>query len=87
VDGAAHPFALTQVDHFMGDAGLAGEGRVCTSVFVKKPDRLVIFWQGWFFDAVRIKRRPHTAYQERASRQIPSLFMLRMKPNVITPCT
>lgn len=28
----------------------------CTSVFVKKQNRLVIFWQGWFFDAVRVKR-------------------------------
>jgi hypothetical protein len=27
----------------------------CTSVFVKNPNRLVIFWDGWFFDAVRIK--------------------------------
>lgn len=28
----------------------------CTSVFIKKPNNLVIFWGGWFFDAVRIKR-------------------------------
>lgn len=27
----------------------------CTSVFIKNRNRLVIFWQGWFFDAVRIK--------------------------------
>lgn len=28
----------------------------CTAVFIKNPNRLVIFWQGWFFDAVRIKK-------------------------------
>lgn len=28
----------------------------CTSVFIKSPGRLVIAWQGWFFDAVRLKR-------------------------------
>jgi hypothetical protein len=28
----------------------------CTSVFITKPNHLVIFWQGWFFDAVRIKK-------------------------------
>lgn len=28
----------------------------CTSVFITKPNHLVIFWQGWFFDAVRLKR-------------------------------
>lgn len=28
----------------------------CTSVFIKNPNKLLIFWQGWFFDAVRIKR-------------------------------
>lgn len=28
----------------------------CTSVFITKPDHLVIFWQGWFFDAVRVKK-------------------------------
>jgi hypothetical protein len=27
----------------------------CTVVFVKKPDRLVIHWDGWFFDAVRVR--------------------------------
>lgn len=27
----------------------------CTTVFIKKPNRLVIAWDGWFFDAVRIK--------------------------------
>ena len=27
----------------------------CTSVFVKNRNRLVIFWDGWFFDATRIK--------------------------------
>ena len=27
----------------------------CTSVFIKSQNRLVIFWQGWFFDATRIK--------------------------------
>ncbi|WP_312514692.1 hypothetical protein [Massilia sp.] len=26
----------------------------CTSVFIKNRNRLVVFWQGWFFDAVRI---------------------------------
>ena len=28
----------------------------CTSVFIKSPDRLVIAWKGWFFDAVKVKR-------------------------------
>jgi hypothetical protein len=28
----------------------------CTSAFVKNPNHLVVFWDGWFFDAVRIKR-------------------------------
>jgi hypothetical protein len=28
----------------------------CTSVFITKPNHLVIFWQGWFFDAVRVKK-------------------------------
>lgn len=28
----------------------------CTTVFIKSPNRLVIFWGGWFFDAVRVKR-------------------------------
>lgn len=27
----------------------------CTAVFIKNPDKLLIFWDGWFFDAVRIK--------------------------------
>jgi hypothetical protein len=27
----------------------------CTSAFITKPNHLVIFWQGWFFDAVRLK--------------------------------
>lgn len=27
----------------------------CTSVFITKPNHLVIFWQGWFFDAVRVR--------------------------------
>jgi hypothetical protein len=27
----------------------------CTVVFVKNPDRLVIHWDGWFFDAVRVR--------------------------------
>lgn len=27
----------------------------CTSAFIKNRNRLVIFWQGWFFDAVRIR--------------------------------
>lgn len=27
----------------------------CTSAFVKNPNRLVVFWEGWFFDAVRLK--------------------------------
>lgn len=27
----------------------------CTIAFVKNPNRLVIFWQGWFFDAIRVK--------------------------------
>lgn len=27
----------------------------CTVAFVKRPDRLVILWKGWFFDAVRVK--------------------------------
>lgn len=29
----------------------------CTSVFITKPNHLVIFWQGWFFDAVRVKKK------------------------------
>lgn len=28
----------------------------CTSVFIKKPGRLVIAWRGWFFEAARVKR-------------------------------
>lgn len=28
----------------------------CTSVFITKPNHLIIFWDGWFFDAVRVKR-------------------------------
>ncbi|WP_137171378.1 hypothetical protein [Massilia sp. HP4] len=28
----------------------------CTSVFIKSSNRLVIAWQGWFFEAVRVKR-------------------------------
>ena len=28
----------------------------CTSAFIKNRNRLVIFWDGWFFDAVRIKK-------------------------------
>lgn len=28
----------------------------CTSAFVKNPNHLVIFWDGWFFDAARLKR-------------------------------
>jgi hypothetical protein len=28
----------------------------CTTVFIKNPNRLVIFWDGWFFDAVKVKR-------------------------------
>jgi len=27
----------------------------CTSVFITKPQHLLIFWQGWFFDAVRVR--------------------------------
>lgn len=27
----------------------------CTSAFIKNRNRLVIFWKGWFFDAVRIR--------------------------------
>lgn len=27
----------------------------CTSAFVKNSNRLVVFWDGWFFDAVRLK--------------------------------
>ena len=30
----------------------------CTTVFIKKPNRLVIAWDGWFFDAVKIKSGP-----------------------------
>lgn len=32
----------------------------CTSVFVKDKNRLVVFWKGWFFEAVRVNRQ-HTA--------------------------
>ncbi|TFW33144.1 hypothetical protein [Massilia horti] len=28
----------------------------CTQVFVKKPNRVVIFWEGFFFEAVRVSR-------------------------------
>lgn len=28
----------------------------CTTVFILNRNRLVIFWKGWFFDAVRVKR-------------------------------
>lgn len=28
----------------------------CTAVFIRNPNRLVIFWDGWFFDAVRVKK-------------------------------
>jgi hypothetical protein len=28
----------------------------CTSAFVKNRNRLVIFWDGWFFEAVRTRR-------------------------------
>lgn len=28
----------------------------CTTVFIKNKNRLVIAWDGWFFDAVRVKR-------------------------------
>lgn len=28
----------------------------CTSVFIKSSNRLVIAWQGWFFEAVRVTR-------------------------------
>lgn len=27
----------------------------CTAVFIRHPNKLVIFWKGWFFDAVRVK--------------------------------
>lgn len=27
----------------------------CTTVFIKNPDKLLVFWKGWFFDAVRMK--------------------------------
>ena len=27
----------------------------CTSAFVKSPDRIVVFWDGWFFDAQRMR--------------------------------
>ena len=27
----------------------------CTTVFIKNPNKLLIFWDGWFFDAVRVK--------------------------------
>jgi len=30
----------------------------CTTVFIKKPNRLVIAWDGWFFDAVKMKPAP-----------------------------
>ncbi|TWI64300.1 hypothetical protein IP91_03069 [Pseudoduganella lurida] len=29
----------------------------CTIAFVRGPDRLVIHWKGWFFDAVRVGAR------------------------------
>jgi hypothetical protein len=28
----------------------------CTAVFVRSSNRLVIFWKGWFFDAIRVKK-------------------------------
>lgn len=27
----------------------------CTTVFIKSPNKLLIYWDGWFFDAVRVK--------------------------------
>jgi len=27
----------------------------CTSVFIRNSNKIVIFWKGWFFDAVRVK--------------------------------
>jgi len=27
----------------------------CTTVFIRRPNRLVIAWDGWFFEAVRMK--------------------------------
>ncbi|WP_306395913.1 hypothetical protein [Telluria beijingensis] len=34
----------------------------CTTVFIKRPNRLVIAWDGWFFDAVRVKSgSPHSS--------------------------
>lgn len=29
----------------------------CTIAFVKSPNKLVIFWKGWFFDAIRVKHQ------------------------------
>lgn len=28
----------------------------CTVAFIKSQDKLTIFWKGWFFDAVRVRR-------------------------------
>ena len=28
----------------------------CTTVFIRNPNRLVIFWKGWFYDAVRVRK-------------------------------
>ncbi len=29
----------------------------CTSVFILNRNRLIIFWDGWFFEAVRVKKK------------------------------
>jgi hypothetical protein len=29
----------------------------CTTVFIKNPNRLVIAWDGWFFDAIRARKK------------------------------
>jgi len=50
-------------EHYRADAsrlGLPNPVKVvhldCTSAFIKSRDRLVVFWKGWFFDAVRVGR-------------------------------
>lgn len=44
VDGLKLPNPVTAVDIS------------CTTVFILNRNRLVIFWDGWFFDAVRVKK-------------------------------
>ncbi|GAB3402772.1 hypothetical protein NX774_02185 [Massilia agilis] len=35
----------------------------CTQVFIKKPNKVVIFWNGFFFDAVRVPDSPGSKHR------------------------